>query len=110
MSTLIVTGQAKRTGRLLDVTTTGKTQRVRYIEIDTPEIPGDSCSQEAKNGNTELVFNKLVCLEKDVSETDRYGRLLRYVYQASTFVNAALVRGGYAYASTYPPDVKYSDR
>jgi len=46
---------------------------------------------------------------KDVSETDRYGRLLRYVYVGDTFVNAELVALGYAQAVTYPPDVKYKD-
>ena len=52
----------------------------------------------------------MVRLEKDVSETDRYGRLLRYVYlEDSTFVNELLVKEGYAKASTYPPDVKHAD-
>ena len=47
-------------------------------------------------------------MEKDVSETDRYGRLLRYIWLADgTFVNYELVRQGYAQVSTYPPDVKY---
>ncbi len=48
-----------------------------------------------------------VYLEKDVSETDRYGRLLRYVWlNDETLVNAVLVAEGHAQASTYPPDVK----
>ena len=48
-------------------------------------------------------------LEKDVSETDRYGRLLRYVYVDDAMVNAVLVQEGYAQVSTYPPDVRYVD-
>ena len=52
-------------------------------------------------------------LEKDVSETDQYGRLLRYVWLHDTtgwtLVNLELVREGYAQVSTYPPDVKYVD-
>jgi micrococcal nuclease len=48
-------------------------------------------------------------LEKDVSETDQYDRLLRYVYADGIFVNAELVRLGYAQVSTYPPDVKYQE-
>jgi micrococcal nuclease len=45
-----------------------------------------------------------------VSETDRYGRLLRYVFLADgTFVNGELVRQGYAQAITYAPDVKYQE-
>jgi hypothetical protein len=45
---------------------------------------------------------------KDVSETDRYGRLLRYVYlQDGTFINAELVKQGYALVATFPPDVAH---
>ena len=47
--------------------------------------------------------------EKDISETDRYGRLLSYVYVGDTFFNAELVAQGYAQAVTYPPDIKYED-
>ena len=57
-----------------------------------------------------LVLNNKVRLEKDISETDKYGRLLRYVYlEDGTFVNLKLVSAGYAYASAYPPDVAHSD-
>ena len=48
-------------------------------------------------------------LEKDVSETDKYGRLLRYVWLGGQMVNALLVQDGYAQVSTYPPDVKYQE-
>ena len=87
----------------------GRSYRLRYIGIDTPELPGDCYAQEAKRRNSELVLGRTVCLEKDVSETDRYGRLLRYVWlPGGEMVNAILVREGYAMAYTYPPDVKYS--
>jgi micrococcal nuclease len=87
-------------------------QKVRYIGIDTPEIadprkPVQCFAKEASNKNKELVEGKRVRLEKDVSETDKYGRLLRYVYVGDTFVNEILVKEGYAFSSTYPPDVKY---
>lgn len=84
---------------------------VRYIGIDTPEVAqGRECySTEASNKNKELVEGKMVRLEKDVSEKDRYQRLLRYVYIGDTFVNEYLVREGYATAITYPPDVKYQE-
>lgn len=81
-------------------------ERVRLILIDAPES-GEECYKEAKSRLEQLVLNKEVRLEKDVSETDRYGRLLRYVYVGSTFVNYQLVREGLAYASPYPPDIKY---
>lgn len=87
-------------------------QKVRYIGIDTPEtVHPDKSIQcfgiEASNKNKELVEGKSVRLEKDVSETDRYGRLLRYVYLDDIFINKFLVEEGFAYSSTYPPDVKY---
>lgn len=85
--------------------------RVRYIGMDTPEIRPrtEPLGREAEAKNRELVGGKMVKLEKDVSETDRYSRLLRYVWVDSTFVNAELVRLGYARAVSYPPDVKYQD-
>ncbi len=95
-------------------------QKVRYIGIDTPEIhdpkkPKQCFGEEASKKNKELIEGKQIRMEKDVSETDRYGRLLRYVYvvnlaspSAELFVNEYLVKEGYAYAATFPPDVKYS--
>lgn len=90
-------------------------QVVRYIGIDTPETvdprkPVQCFGKEASDKNRELVEGKEVRLEKDVSETDKYGRILRYVYIGDTFVNDYLVRNGYAHSSSYPPDVKYQDQ
>jgi len=81
---------------------------VRLIGINTPET-GQYYFEEAKDKMEELVGGKAVLLKKDVSETDRYGRLLRYVYLGDLFVNAEMVKEGYAQAATYPPDVKYAD-
>jgi micrococcal nuclease len=58
----------------------------------------------ATNQNSNLVLNKQIILVKDVSETDRYDRLLRYVIVGNIFVNDYLVRTGYATAQAYPPD------
>src|SRR3989344_1218237 len=90
-------------------------QKVRYIGIDTPETvdprkPVQCFGVEASNKNKELVSGKRVRLEKDVSETDKYGRLLRYIYIGDTFVNLELVKQGFAYSSTYPPDIKYQNQ
>jgi len=82
--------------------------RVRYIGIDTPEI-GEAFGLEAWQANRELVEGKVVYLERDVSETDKYGRLLRYVYVDDILVNAELVRAGQADAKAYPPDTKHQD-
>lgn len=90
-------------------------QKVRYIGIDTPETvdprkPVQCFGVEAKNRNKELVEGKQVRLEKDISETDKYGRLVRYVYVGDTFINLALVQEGFASSYTYPPDVKYQNQ
>jgi len=92
-----------------------KIYKVRYIGIDTPETrhpskPVEWMGKEAAAKNQELVGGQLVGLEKDVSETDKYGRLLRYVWIGDLMVNAELVRLGFAKVSTYPPDVKYQQR
>jgi micrococcal nuclease len=84
-------------------------QRVRYIGIDTPETHPEleAYGTEAWQANRRLVEGKKVRLEKDASETDKYGRLLRYVYVDETLVNAELVRLGLAESKAYPPDTKY---
>ncbi len=102
-------------GDTIEVKIEGESYKVRYIGIDTPELhhpekPVGHYAQEAYEKNRDLVEGKTVFLEKDVSETDRYGRLLRYVYTEDVFVNAYLVQQGYAQVSTYPPDVKYQER
>ncbi len=96
-------------GDTIAVRIAGQEARVRYIGIDAPEstYEHDPFGPEATAKNKELVAGKRVRLEKDVSETDRYGRLLRYVYVGDVMVNAELVRLGYAQASSFPPDVRY---
>lgn len=97
-------------------------QRIRYIGMDTPETvdprkPVQCFGREASNKNKELVEGKDIRLEKDVSETDKYGRLLRYIYlpaadsnSGDLFVNEYLIKEGYAHASSYPPDIKYQEQ
>ena len=101
-------------GDTIDVLIDEKEFRVRYIGIDTPETvdprrPVGCFGVEASRRNRELVDGMTIGLEKDVSETDRFGRLLRYVWLGGEMVNAALVAGGYATASAFPPDIQYSD-
>ncbi|MCL4374459.1 thermonuclease family protein [Patescibacteria group bacterium] len=106
-----------------DTIVTADRHTVRYVGIDTPELPRDNrvggCfAQEAKKMNQRLVDKKVVRLEKDVSETDQYNRLLRYVWindplasnGAEIFVNDYLVRQGFAYAAAFAPDTKYSEQ
>lgn len=91
-------------GDTIKVLLADKVYSVRYIGIDTPETGGEFYNSEATQKNTELVYGKVVSLVKDVSETDVYGRLLRYVIVDNSFVNHELVLNGYARASSYPPD------
>lgn len=96
-------------------------ERLRYIGIDTPESVIEDRSPEpfgaeASATNRDLVAAGVVYLERDVSETDRFGRLLRYVWVRDdidpahwTMVNLALVAGGWATVTTFPPDVRHAD-
>ncbi len=95
-------------GDTIDVQIQGRTYRARSIGIDAPER-GQAFYTEAASANRRLVEGKPLRLARDVSETDRYGRLLRYVFAGEVFVNRALVEGGYAQAMTVPPDVSCAE-
>ena len=90
-------------------------EKVRYIGVNTPETKHprkgvEFYGKEAFSFNKQLVAGKKVQLEFDVQQRDKYGRLLAYVYLPDgTFVNALLVRKGYAQVATYPPNVRYQD-
>ena len=87
---------------------------VRYIGIDAPEsgrFRKDCFGEQAKEIHRQLAEGKTLRLERDTSESDRFGRLLRYAYLPDgTMVNEALVRMGAAIARSYPPDVKHQER
>ena len=95
-------------GDTIEAEIEGRTYRVRYIGVNTPER-GQPFYAEATAANRSLVEGKPLRLVRDVSETDRYGRLLRYVFAGEVFVNRALVEGGYAQAMTVPPDVSCAE-
>jgi len=89
--------------------------KVRYIGINTPELhdpkkPIECFGQAASDENKRLVEGKEVYIQKDISETDKFKRLLRYVWVGDIFVNDYLVRQGFAQVSTFPPDVKYQQQ
>lgn len=86
----------------------GRVEKVRYIGIDTPELRDKPLGELAKLANKRFVDGKNIRMERDVSERDRFGRLLRYVYVGETLINAELVREGQARAKDYPPDTKHS--
>ncbi len=106
-------------GDTIIVIVSSQRQRLRYIGIDTPEsvkpdTPVERMGRQATAANEALVEGQTVLLETDVSDTDRFGRLLRDVWVERdgvlVLVNLELVRMGFAYVTTFPPDVKYADR
>lgn len=87
-------------------------QKIRYIGVDAPELhqidKRSTCfGNEALEANKNLVEGKIVTLEKDQSETDQYGRLLRYVYVENVMIGQKLISEGFARAKDYPPDSRY---
>lgn len=90
-------------------------QHVRYIGVNTPEIETNECyATEAGEINEDMIIGREVRLEKDTSDTDKYGRLLRYVYvdegsDGWEMVNNELVKIGLAKVETVPPDTKHKN-
>ena len=88
-------------------------ERVRYIGVDTPESvkpgePVECFAKAASRENRRLVDGRRVTLRYDAERRDRYGRLLAYVYRDGMFVNAELVRRGFATTLTIPPNVAHA--
>jgi len=81
-------------------------EKIRLICIDTPET-GEEGFFEAKIYLTKLLTGKRVYLESDITDKDRYGRLLRYVYLGNLFVNQEIVLNGYGKTYIYEPDIKH---
>jgi len=100
----------------------GKEEVVRLIGVDTPESTREiePFGMEAAAFTRRRLDGKIVFLETDVSERDRFGRLLAYAWlrqpandnetevRANMF-NAELLLQGYAQLMTIPPNVKYAD-
>jgi micrococcal nuclease len=101
-------------GDTIRVRLDGRTERVRYIGVDTPEsvkpdTPVQCFAKKASHFNASLVAGRAVTLRTDAEERDRYGRLLAYVYADGRFVNRELVARGYARTLTIPPNVAHAD-
>jgi micrococcal nuclease len=100
-------------GDTIEVAIGGREEDVRYIGVDTPETvkpgtPVQCYGPQAKAENRRLVAGKAVRLIFDRERRDAYGRLLAYVHAGSRFVNAALVRGGYARSLTIRPNTAHA--
>jgi micrococcal nuclease len=102
-------------GDTIRVRVDGHTERVRYIGVDTPEsvkpgTPVQCFAKRASAANAALVAGRSVRLVGDAEQRDRYGRVLAYVYREpdGAFVNAQLVRDGYARTLTIAPNVAHA--
>ncbi len=117
-------------GDTLQVSLDGSEQKVRLIGIDAAESVNPDESKNTEKGReasahlkSSLAEGTRIWLQKDVSDTDKYGRLLRYVWLdlpadgserdpaevESKMLNAQLVSQGWAKAKDFPPDSSYSD-
>ena len=114
-------------GDTIIVNLNGRNERLRMILVDTPETvhpnkPVQCFGKEASNYTKAQLTDKTVYLQKDVSDRDRYSRILRYVWlkRPATneptkaeieqyMYNAILVKEGYGRIATFPPDIKYVD-
>jgi micrococcal nuclease len=102
-------------GDTVHVRVGGQEETVRYIGMDTPETvkpgtPVQCFGKAASAANRRLVSGARVELRLDAEPRDRYGRLLAYVYRRrdGMFVNAALVRDGFATILAIPPNVSHA--
>lgn len=111
-------------GDTIKVDIDGKIYKVRFIGINCPEIGENEefFGKEAYEFTKEKLHGREIFLQKDVSETDKYGRLLRYVWLEKpkdlnnpskdeirdSSINGILVREGFAKANYYPPDTSYT--
>lgn len=101
-------------GDTLVIEMNGGSEKVRLIGVDTPETvhpqkPVEHYGKEASAFTQRMVENKMVRLEYDWQQRDKYGRLLAYVYlEDGTFLNAEIIKQGYGFAYTRFP-FKYLD-
>lgn len=124
-STAVMEGEKAYVTKVVDGDTIkvemgGKELTVRILGVDTPETvdPRKSVQcfgKEASNETKSLLEGKEVFLQKDFTEMDKYGRLLRFVFLPlpdgqTLFVDDYLIREGYALVLTIPPDVKFAQQ
>lgn len=92
-------------------------EKVRLIGIDTPESVHSDTNKNTEEGNIAsawsktLLMDQQIYLEYDIEKTDKYGRILAYVYldDGITMVNSLLVEQGMAQVMTIEPNSKYSN-
>jgi micrococcal nuclease len=99
----------------------GRRDRLRYIGVDAPELadpdaglPAECGAVEASAANLALVADGEITLERDVTDRDRFGRLLRHPWVVRDgqwlLVTEALVADGALEARSFPPDTLHDAR
>jgi micrococcal nuclease len=104
-------------GDTIKVDIDGTEYSLRYIGVDSPEPDATDpdikrLADAATAANSSLIEGRDVYLERQVSDQDRFGRLLRDVWLVDSggsyvLISIELVRAGYAQIATFPPDVRY---
>ncbi|WP_391558258.1 thermonuclease family protein [Robertmurraya sp.] len=103
-------------GDTMEVSYDGKQETIRLLLVDTPETkhpdkPVQPFGPEASSFAKKTLEDKDVKLEIDVSERDKYGRLLCYLWVGDKMFNEMLLEKGLArVAYVIPPNVKYVDQ
>ncbi|WP_278382475.1 thermonuclease family protein [Clostridium tyrobutyricum] len=100
----------------------GQYEKVRFIGVNTPEstTKHEQYGEQASNYTKSQLYGKIIYLESDAGTTDKYGRLLRYIWISpptaineseirSKMFNAILASNGYAEQMTIQPNIKYAD-
>jgi len=90
-------------GDTIKITSTVGDERVRLIGINAAER-GECLADEATSRLTEMILGQTVTLESDTTDSDQYGRLLRYVHLGDELINTVMVEEGLAIARRYEPD------
>jgi micrococcal nuclease len=113
-------GERARVERVVDgdtlvVTLDGRIERLRYIGLDAPELDPPEChAMEALRLHERLVDGAELRLERDRTDRDRFGRLLRHAWVERSgsimHVGEELVVAGAARARSYPPDTAMDRR
>ena len=97
-------------GDSIHVLIDGRTERLRLIGVDAPEVdhpdqPAKCFGEESALFTRRSLEGRSVELEFDVERRDRFDRLLAYVFQGKELFNKRLVAGGYAIERSYPPNL-----
>jgi micrococcal nuclease len=98
-----------------DTLVLGDGRTVRLLGVDAPETSNPNMAavqpvgEEAASRLAELLDGQEVMLERDQTDADHYGRLLRYVWLRGTLIPELLAAEGLAWSSSFPPDTRYRD-